>query len=52
MQHEKTVIPIGNFDMTNKICPDIDLKWQEDFTLLGFYINIKLEKTGNESSKY
>ena len=38
------VIPIGSFDMINKICPDIDLEWQEDFTLLGFYIDNKLEK--------
>ena len=29
---EKTkVIPIGNFDMTNKICPDIDLEWQNSW---------------------
>ena len=38
------VIPIGDFDRVNKICLDIDLEWQDDFTLLGFYIDNKLEK--------
>ena len=37
------VIPIGTFDK-DKICPDIDLNWEDDFTLLGFYIDNKLAK--------
>ena len=40
---EKTkVIPIGNFDKENKICQDINLTWEDDFILLGFYIDNKL----------
>ena len=35
-------MPIGIFDKDNKLCPDIDLNWEEDFTLLGFYIDNKL----------
>ena len=41
---EKTkVVPIGDFDKENKIGHDIKLVWEDDFTLLGFYINNKLE---------
>ena len=41
---EKTkVIPIGNFDKEDKICQDIKLTWEDDFILLGFYIDNKLE---------
>ena len=40
---EKTkVIPIGDFDKENKICQDINLTWEDDFILLGFYIDNKL----------
>ena len=38
------VIPIGDFDSKHKICPDINLNWEDNFTLLGFYIDKKLEK--------
>ena len=37
------VIPIGNFDKTN-ICPEINFKWTDTFTLLGFSIDNKLVK--------
>ena len=30
--------------MHNNICPDFKLDWESDFTLLGFYIDNKLEK--------
>ena len=41
---EKTkVIPIGDFDKENKICQDINLIWEDEFTLLGFHIDNKLE---------
>ena len=35
------VIPIRTFDRAN-ICPEINFKWEDDFTLLGFYIDNKL----------
>ena len=38
------VIPIGDFDSKHKICPDIDLDREDNFTLLGFCIDNKLEK--------
>ena len=41
---EKTkVVPIGRLDRVARICPDINLVWGDDFTLLGFYIDNKLE---------
>ena len=45
------VIPIGDFNLENKLCPDINLDWEEDFTLLGFYIDNKLEKLGKNLEK-
>ena len=42
---EKTkVVPIGDFYGENRICQDIKLDWCDEFTLLGFYIENKLEK--------
>ena len=37
------VIPIGTFDKVN-ICPEINFSWEDDFTLLGFYIYNNLAK--------
>ena len=37
------VIPIGRLEEVDKICPDIKLEWGNDFTLLGFYIDNKLQ---------
>ena len=41
---EKTsVIPIGgNFDTSDKLCPELNLKWESEFTLLGFQIDSRL----------
>ena len=41
---EKTsVIPIGgNFDTSDKLCPELSLKWESEFTLLGFQIDSRL----------
>ena len=41
---EKTsVIPIGgNFDTSDKLCPELGLKWESEFTLLGFQIDSRL----------
>ena len=38
------VIHIGLFDKDNKLCPDIKLNCEDNFTLLGFYIDNKLEE--------
>ena len=38
------VIPIGDFDKENVLCPGNKLYWNNDFTLLVFYIDNKLEK--------
>ena len=41
---EKTkVVLIGDFDRENRICQDINLDWCDEFTLLGFHIENKLE---------
>ena len=41
---EKTsVIPIrGNFDTSDKLCPELSLKWESEFTLLSFQIDSRL----------
>ena len=41
---EKTsVIPIGgNYDTSDKLCPELSLKWESEFTLLGFQIDSRL----------
>jgi len=41
---EKTsVIPIGgNFNTSDKLCPELNLKWESEFTLLGFQIGSRL----------
>ena len=39
------VIPLGgNYDVTDVLCKDLDLKWQDNFTILGFDIDSKLLK--------
>ena len=45
------VIPIGDFDMEHMPCPDIDLVWEDYFTLIGFYINNRLEKLNKNLEK-
>ena len=32
----------GNFDTSNRLCPELGLKWESEFTLLGFQINSSL----------
>ena len=40
-----SVIPIGgNYDIEDKLCPELALSWENNFTLLGFQIDTKLEK--------
>ena len=41
---EKTsVIPVKkNFDTSDRLCPEFGLKWESEFTLLGFQINSRL----------
>jgi hypothetical protein len=36
-------IPIGRLDREVRICPDINLLWGDDLTMLGFYIDNTLE---------
>merc|ERR1712059_247596 len=38
-----SLLSIGNFDRENKICQDINLSWEDEFTLLGFQIDNRLE---------
>ena len=41
------VIPIGlHHDITeeNTLCPELELKWETEFTILGFVSDIKLQK--------
>ena len=41
---QTNVIPYGMFfNPGNKICPDLDVKWVENFKLLGIEIDNKLE---------
>ena len=40
-----SVIPIGgNFDIEDKLCPELALSWENNFTFLGFQIDNRLEK--------
>ena len=52
---EKTsVIPIGSeMDITdeNKLCPDLNLSWETEFTILGFVIDNKLAKLNSNYEK-
>ena len=38
------LILIRFFDREHKLYPDINLKWGDDFTLLGLFIDNKMEK--------
>ena len=51
---EKTsVIPIGgNFDTSDKLCPELNLKWESEFTLLGFQIDSRLSNIDVNYQKY
>ena len=41
------VIPCGKFfNPGNKICPELELNWTDNFKLLGLDIDNKLEKLG------
>ena len=42
--YQTKVVPIGgNFDIQNKICPEINLEWVTSFTILGLTVDQKLE---------
>ena len=42
---EKLKIPIGgNYDINEKLCPEFALSWENEFTLLGIQIEIRLKK--------
>ena len=43
-----SVIPKGgNYDTTDRLCPELALNWESEFTLLGFQINSRLNKFDN-----
>ena len=50
---EKTsVIPIGgNFDTSDRLCPELGLNWESEFTLLGFQIDSRLNKLNDNYKK-
>ena len=41
---ETKIIPIGVFDREHILCPDIKLDWEDDLTLLLFYIDNKVQR--------
>ena len=46
------VVPIGgNFDIQNKICPEINLEWVTSFTILGLMVDQKLEKLSDNFTR-
>ena len=50
---EKTaVIPIGgNYDINDKLCPELALSWEDKFTLLGFQIDNRLKHLNDNYEK-
>ena len=50
---EKTVvIPIGgNYDINDKLCPELALSWKDKFTLLGFQIDNRLKHLNHNYKK-
>ena len=50
---EKTsVIPIGtNTNITDKLCTDLNMVWEDTFTILGFEMDNKLEKLDKNYQK-
>ena len=53
IQLEKTaVIPIGgNYDINDKLCPELALSWEDNFILPGFKIDNRLKKLNNNYEK-
>ena len=46
------VIPIGgNYDIHNKLCPELALNWENEFTLLGFQIDNRQKKVNENYEK-
>ena len=42
--HKCAVIPIGgNYDINDKLCPELALTWEDKFTLLGFQRDSRLK---------
>ena len=42
----------GNFDTTDRWCPELALNWESEFTLLGFQINSRLNKLDKNYEKF
>ena len=46
------VIPLGgNFDVKDVLCPELGLTWKDNFTILGFHIDSKLENLTDNFDK-
>ena len=46
------IIPIGgNYDINDKLCPELALSWEDNFTLLGFQINSRLKLLNKNNEK-
>ena len=51
-QEKTSVIPIGgNFDTSDRLCSELGLNWESEFTLLGFQINSRLNKLNDNYKK-
>ena len=50
---EKTaIIPIGgNYEVNDKLCPELALSWEDKFTLLGFQIDNRLKHLNGNYKK-
>ena len=50
-QEKTAVIPIdGNYDINDKLCTELALSWEDNFTLLGFQMDNRLKHL-NENYK-
>ena len=46
------MIPIhGNYDVNDKLCPELALSWENKFTMLEFQINNRLKELNENYEK-
>ena len=43
---------VGNYDINDKLCPELALSWENKFTLLGFQIDNRLKDLNNNYEKF
>ena len=46
------VIPIGGYNINDKLSPELALSWENKFTLLGFQIDCRLEELNDNYEKF